>query len=306
MKNVAKQSKILLFTFPPYEPLAEKNLLGSLCRPGSFSITHFPNKEIQLSLHTSVAGCSCCVVGSLAPTEKQLFAYLALCHTLKKDGAQRVTAFPPYLSYSRQEKEESQKSQIAALVGSLLQASGVDDVITVDIHNNHIAKLFPIPLSSFSPASLFAQELKRLPWTSYTLVAPDLGAVDRCRDVAHILGKTKEVVWLSKERHARGVTHGELHGKVQERAVIIDDILDTGQTLVSCCAILRQHGAREVIVMVTHGLFTKAAWQHLWKLGVTRVYCTDTVPLDPKIQRDLRIIVLPMLAQLIKGGMLWK
>lgn len=304
MKKYPKQ---LLFTFHPYEAIAEGNLLSKANGSHAFfSIMRFPNKEIQLTLHSSVENCSCCILGSLAPSENQIFAYLALCHTLKKEGAQKISAFLPYLAYSRQEREERGKSQLAALVGSLLKASGVHEVITVDVHSRHIAKLFPVPLLSLSPAVFFAKELQSLLWDSYALVAPDRGAIHRCREVAQLLGRTKEMVWLSKARHVRGVTHSEVHGKVQKRAVIIDDILDTGQTLLSCCRMLKKHGVREMIVMVTHGLFTKVAWKNLWKLGVSKIYCSDTVLLDRKLQEEARIIVLPMLAQFIKEGRVWK
>lgn len=212
-----------------------------------------------------------------------------------------MSAFIPYLAYSRQENEEPQKSQIASLIGRLLKASGIDEVFTVDVHSSLVKKMFPLPLHSLSSAPLFAERIKSLSWLSYTLVAPDHGAIERCREVAALANGLKEIVWISKARHAKGVSHSEIFGKVQERVVIIDDILDTGQTLISCCKRLITEGAREMIVMVTHGLFTGSVWKELWKLGVKKIYCTDTVPLPKKLSAEARISVLP-----IEGVVEWK
>ena len=296
------QRKTLIFTFSHYEYLIPERFLGSFCEPASFSLKRFANKELQLSLHTSVADRSCLIIGSLSP-ETNLFSFLALSHTLKKEGAKKVSAFIPYLAYSRQENEEPQKSQMASLIGRLLKASGIDEVITVDVHSPFIKKLFPLPIYSLSPAFLFAKQLKGLSLPSYTLVAPDQGAIERCGEVAALANGSKDIVWVSKSRHAKGVSHSEISGKVQEKVVIIDDILDTGQTLISCCKKLIEVGASEMIVMVTHGLFTGTAWKKMWELGVKKIYCTDTVPLSEKLRKEAHISVLhiPKI-----GGAEWK
>lgn len=296
------QRKTLVFTFSPYEYLVPKSFSGALCMPASFSIKRFPNKELQVSLHTSVVDHFCLIIGSVSPPEENLFSLLALSHTLKKEGAKKVAAFIPYLAYSRQDNEEPQKSQMASLMGKLLKASGIDEVITVDAHSPELKNLFPLPLHSLSSAPLFAKEIKKISWSSCTFVAPDQGAVERCQEVAALANGSKEIVWLSKSRHAKGVFHSEISGKVQERVVIIDDILDTGQTLISCCKRLKED-AREIIVMVTHGLFTGTAWKKLWKLGVKKIYCTDTVLLPLKLKKNPRISVLPLPKI---GGVEWK
>ncbi len=297
------ERETLVFSFPSYEYLAPESFSGSVCVPAPFSLKRFANREIQISLHTSVANRSCLIIGSLSPPEATLFSFLALSHTLKKEGAKKISAFVPYLAYSRQENKEPQKSQIAALYGSLLKASGIDEVITVDVHSPHIKKLFPIPMYSLSSAPFFAKSLQSLPWSSYMFVAPDKGAIERCREVAAIVNGSRKIVWLSKVRHAKGVFHSKISGHVEQRVVIIDDILDTGQTLISCCKKLITAGAREMIVMVTHGLFTGLAWKKLWKLGVKKIYCTNTVPLSKKLSQETRISVLPI-AKI--GGTEWK
>lgn len=293
------QHETIVFTFAPY--LVPKRFSGSSCLRGTFTLKRFPNKELQVSLHTSVMDRSCLIIGSLSPPEINLVSFLALSHTLKREGAKKVSAFIPYLAYSRQENEEPHKSQMASLIGSLLKASGIDEVFTVDVHSPLIRKLFSLPIHSLSPASFFAKEIKNLALKSCTFVAPDQGAIERCQAVAAITNGSKEIVWVSKTRHAKGVSHHNITGKVRKSVVIIDDILDTGQTLISCCKKLLEEGDREIIVMVTHGLFTRSAWKKLWNLGVKKIYCTDTVPLSQKLRKEGRICVLPYI-----GAIEWK
>jgi ribose-phosphate pyrophosphokinase len=290
--------KRLLFIFPPYEHLRAEFEKKYHCERGSFYIGRFPNKELHLLLQTSPLNCSCLIIGSIAPPESGLFSFLILSHTLKKEGAKKVSAFIPYLAYSRQDKAEKGKSQLASLIQRLLKVSGVDEVTTIDIHS-------PISgVGSLSSAPLFIKEIKSLDWAPFTLVAPDQGAIERCKDVLLGLKGPIEMAWLSKTRHSKGVFHNQIHGMVQKRVIIIDDILDTGQTLISCCQMLREQGVQEMIIMVTHGLFTGSLWKKLWKLGVKKIYCTDTVPLSKEIAQEENICIIP--TKKFLGENVWK
>jgi ribose-phosphate pyrophosphokinase len=153
----------------------------------------------------------------------------------------------------------------------------VDELITIDIHSPRAAALLGMPVTSLSPAELFAERLQRLGFDDATIVAPDEGAIERCREVASAAGIDTPVAHLRKERTATGVVHRELVGEVGRRAVVIDDILDTGGTLVSCCRELTRRGAEETIAIVTHGLFTGEGWKELLPL-VAELYVTDSVP----------------------------
>ncbi len=109
------------------------------------------------------------------------------------------------------------------------------------------------------------------------------GALDRCEAVRRAAAMEEPLAYFEKTRTTEGVRHSVLRGETGPQAVIVDDILDTGGTLVSSCEGLQRAGVAEIIVMVTHGLFTGSLWQRLWSLGVTRIYCTDTVPLPPGV-----------------------
>lgn len=147
--------------------------------------------------------------------------------------------------------------------------------------------MFALPVVSLSPAALFAQEIISLSLLQATIVAPDEGARDRCQAVARAANMSEEILVLEKRRTVEGVTHGTIAGTVRPQAIVVDDILDTGGTLVSCCEQLQQHGAQDITLLITHGLFTGTHWQQLWSLGVKRMYCTDTIPLTNRLRKRL-------------------
>ncbi len=290
---------MILFVLPAHAFLGRELALSLGIRLGEFSIERFPNQELHAVIQTHVANEECLILGTIAPPDEQLLSLLLLSHTLKKEGARTLLALLPYLAYARDDKQKAGQSLATAWAGAVLQASGVDEVITVDVHSFIAQRLFPMPLVSLSPADLFAQEMKRLSLLNATIVAPDEGARNRCQAVARAAGIAEEVVVLEKKRTRQGVVHVNISGNAGQQAVIVDDILDTGGTLVSCCEQLRHRGVRDITILVTHGLFTGTLWLKLWTLGVKRIYCTDTVPLTKeRPTENIRTLsVLPLLCQ---------
>jgi ribose-phosphate pyrophosphokinase len=211
-----------------------------------------------------------------------------------------VTALCPYLAYSRQDKDKPGKSLAAAWAGAALRASGVDEVLTIDLHSERDKQLFPMPLVSIFPAELFAGAIRKHQLTDATVVAPDHGAIRRCEAVNHALGRRAAAVpYFEKERDETGIRHTHLFGAVGTRALIIDDMLDTGGTLISACEKLVHAGTREIYVMVTHGLFTGTGWKKLWSLKVQRIFCAGTVPAAKDTMDETRITTLPI-AELLR------
>jgi ribose-phosphate pyrophosphokinase len=210
---------------------------------------------------------------------------MLLAQTLKKEGADKITAVLPYLAYSRQDKNKSGESLGTAWVGALLKSSGIDQVLTVDVHSERDKLLFPIPLISLSTATLFADAVKKYRLTDTTIVAPDNGAISRCEAVKRAAGMPMgETPYFEKKRTEKGIIHCGPVGQVGAKAVVVDDMIDTGGTLVSACEQLRAAGVEEIYILVSHGLFTESSWTKLWSLGVRRIFCTDTVPLRSGIE----------------------
>lgn len=268
-----------LFGFSEYEYIAKGLRAPLALEQGQFWIEHFDNQELHVVVQNSVAGRPCSILGSIAPLEQRIVSFLLLAHTLKKEGASQLTGILPYLAYARQDKAKPKESLGAAWAGCLLKAAGVDRVVTVDLHSERDKELFSIPLLPVSPADLFAATIRERGWMEATIVAPDQGAISRCEAVKSAMGiATGGTAYFEKERFEKGIIHGRLVGEVGPKVIIIDDILDTGGTLVSAGERLTQAGVREIYIFITHGLFTGSQWTRLWALGVKHIFCTDTIP----------------------------
>jgi len=282
----------LLFTFPEYA-LTNKSFcdLPGL-KPGQFSITRYENQDLHATIESSLSGERCFILGSIGAPDCQTLSLLLLAHTLRKEGAHRVTGILPYLAYSREDKIKLGESLTTAWAGALLKASAFDEIWTVDVHSEEDTRLFPLTLESLSPARTFGECLGSLALTDVCFVSPDQGAISRCQAVKSASGIVcGDVVYFEKHRSAAGIVQHCPIGRVERCAVIVDDILDTGATLVSACERLVAAGAEELYICVTHGLFCGKRWQDLWSLPVKQVFCTDTIPACAMIQ-DPRITVL--------------
>lgn len=300
--HLLRQDPTYIFAFSPFAPMAAALLQLPETQSGQFTVERFPNGELHINMSAPVVYNPCLVIGSITPPDEHLLAMLLLCHTLAKDGAMKITAVLPYLAYTRQDKNKSGQSQATTWVGTICQASGINEIITVDIHSQEAIADFPVPVISLSPAELFADEIVKNEWRQVTLVAPDEGAIARCEAVRTHAEMSQPLAYFHKQRTPEGIQVA-LTGEIGTNAIIIDDMLDTGSTLVACCEALQRAGATAITVMVTHGLFTGTAWQRLWSLGVQRIYCTDTLPLPIDIS-TLPISVLsvhPLLKQYISS-----
>jgi ribose-phosphate pyrophosphokinase len=289
---------MILFAFPQYQKIAHALTQLPTLERGSFSTERFPNQEILVKVLSPVKGQDCLLLGWLKPPEENLFSFLLLGNTLKKEGARKVVALIPYLSYSRQDKDEPGESFTTAWLGQLLKASGTDKVITVDLHSPLAKPLFPIPLVSLSPASVFAREIVKRELTKATLVAPDEGALEKTRLIGRESGIQKPLVYFEKTRTDQKIKL-VFRGKAGKQALIVDDILDTGKTLLGVCENLANVGVEEIYIFATHALFTGKAWEKLWALGVKQILTTDTIPpqFQPTSEKIQILSVIPLLEE---------
>jgi ribose-phosphate pyrophosphokinase len=159
----------------------------------------------------------------------------------------------------------------------VLAGCGVDELVTVDLHSERARGLLCLPVTSLSSADLLAAAVGPVVTGETVVVSPDRGAIARSRALARALG-VDALCWLEKRRERERVTHTRLVGELRRVAVVVDDMLDTGGTLISCCRELRARGVEELTLAVTHGLFTGRAWRQLFQLGVGVIHTTDSVP----------------------------
>lgn len=171
-------------------------------------------------------------------------------------------------------------------------------MITVDVLSERAKRLFPIPVHSLCPAEVFAEAMNRCGLNGATIAARDQGAIGRCEAVQSAAGMASgKIPYFAKQRTATGITHAGPIGEVGRQAVIVDDILDTGGTLLSACEKLIEVGVEEIWIMVTHGLFTGERWKRLRGLRVKRIFCTDSVPPPAGVCGEdiFRLSIIPLL-----------
>jgi ribose-phosphate pyrophosphokinase len=173
----------LLFRFAEHSRTSA-HLCGLLgLNPGQFSITRYENRDLHAEIESPVSGEDCFILGGVGAPDCQTLSLLLLAHTLKKEGAHRVTGILPYRAYSREDKIKPGESLTTAWVGALLKASAFDKILTVDVHGEEDKRLMPLPIESLSAAGIFGECLGKLALTDVRFVSPDQGAIPRCQAV---------------------------------------------------------------------------------------------------------------------------
>lgn len=270
---------------------------------GECGVEHFPDGELTVHLGESVRRCEVYLLQPTGPhVNDHLVELIAFADACRRAAASRIVAVIPYFGYGRSDKRGRRREPImASAVAQMLQTVGIDQVITVDPHSQQLEGYFQIPIDTPSAVPTLVDALRdRIPGDA-VVVAPDTGAVRRATRYAGALGLPLVVV--HKERSSSretAVTHvvGDVHGRA---AIICDDMISTGGTIVRCIDALREAGARdEVIVAATHGLFVESARQQLDSEGVREVVVTDTIVQDTSWPTLRVVSIAPLLASAIR------
>ena len=259
----------------------------------------FPDGESYVRFDGSVEGEAVAIIQSTyPPQDKHLLELCLLSDTAKDLGAERVIAVVPYLAYARQDKRFLSGEAVSIdTVLKLLRASGVDKLITVDIHNRDVLKRSPVEAVDLSAIPLLARYMVEEKGLSGAFaLAPDRGALERAEEASTILGGG--FGWLHKERDLMTgeIRRGEERLDVAGRTVIIfDDMISTGGTIVSATEMLKEQGASRVYAACTHPLLVGEALKRILESGCDGVVGTDSVPspvsivqIAPLIARELR------------------
>ena len=271
---------------------------------GRRTIERFPDGEVSVHLDEPVRGREVFLVQSTAPpVNENLVELLALADACRRSSSRCITAVVPYFGYARSDKRHGRRAPIAAsMVASLMQAVGIQHVVTVDLHAAQIEGFFHIPVDSLTAVPAMVHVLReRLP-PGIVVVSPDEGRFKMATDYARRLGAP--VVVMHKERKdgaAAGIV--KLVGDVRERpCLIIDDMISTGGTIAEAVAALLREGARpEMFVAATHGLFVGDALARLSHPAIRAIYVTDSVPTPAEPCPGSNVVFLaPLLAAAVR------
>ncbi|WP_150308164.1 ribose-phosphate diphosphokinase [Planctomonas psychrotolerans] len=266
----------------------------------------FANGELYIRYDESVRGCDAFVIQShTAPINEWLMEQLIMVDALKRASAKRITVVAPFYPYARQDKKGRGREPISArLVADLFKAAGADRIMSVDLHAAQIQGFFDGPVDHlFAMPVLMDHMRKVLDPTTLTVVSPDMGRV-RVADIwSDKLGAPLAIIHKRRDPLVHNqVTVHEIVGEVEGRVcLIVDDLIDTGRTIVSAAEALKKNGATKVIVAATHAVFSDPAVELLSSAHIDSVVVTDTLPLPPEKRfENLTILpIAPLLARAI-------
>lgn len=264
-------------------------------------IERFPDGEISVHIKETVRGADVCVIQpTCPPVNENLMELLLIIDALKRASAERITAVIPYYGYARQDRKHIGRVPISAkLVANMIVTAGADRVLTLDLPAGQIQGFFDIPVDNLRGDPILADYFQHQDLEDTVIVAPDVGAAKRARAVAERLELPLAIVEKSRISPTK-VRALNIIGNVKgTRAILIDDILATGGTVIEATNLLLEFGAREVLAAFTHGIFAGDAVKKLEASPVKKIVVTNTIP-PPKSPKIETISVGVLLAETIK------
>ena len=276
-------------------PLAEA-ICSHLSIPlAKASVRRFADMEVFVEIQENVRGQDVFIIQSTSfPTNDHLMELLIITDALRRSSARRITAVIPYFGYARQDRRASGRTPISAkLVSNLITHAGVDRVLTLDLHAGQIQGFFDIPTDNLFGPPLMARDIKdRLEWKNAMVVSPDVGGVVRARALAKRIDAPLAIVDKRRDRPGESEVMNII-GSVEGRScILIDDIVDSGGTLVNAADALLEQGAKEVYAYITHGVLSGGAVARIASSKLKELVITDSImPTEAvKVARNIRVI----------------
>ena len=291
------QKRLMVFSGRSHPDLADA-IAGHLgVELGEIELETFANGETYCRYLESIRGADVFLVQTgCEPIDRNLMELAFMIQAAKLASAKRITAVMPLFPYARQDRKAKPREPISArLVADMLQLAGADRVLTMDLHAGQIQGFFTIPVDHMTALPLFARHFRDLGLTGENVVSvsPDAGRAKMAVRFSEMVEGTFAIMHKTRpERDLAEVT--EITGRVRDKIAILgDDVIMTGGTLLANVAALREHGVREVWVFATHGLFSGGALERFKDSDIAGIVVTDSVPIDP-LNRPRNLTVLPV------------
>ena len=263
------------------------------------SIRNFSDGEIYVELNENIRGNSIFIIQSISsPANDNLMELLLCIDALKRSSAKNITAVIPYFGYARQDRKVVPRTSISAkLVSNLITKAGADRVVTVDLHAGQIQGFFDIPVDNLFSTPIFARHVKKnIKSKNIVCIAPDVGGTERARALGKILNVGLAIVDKRRPKPGQSQVMNVI-GEVKDKTcVIVDDIIDSGGTIVNAAKALKDRGAKEVYVYITHGVLTGEAVKKIKNSVIKKLVITDTIDNKDKTKSAKNIEVLSISA----------
>ncbi len=301
------RKRMMLFAGRAHPELAEQVAAELGIRVAPTSAYDFANGEIFVRFDESVRGCDAFVLQShTTPINKWIMEQLIMVDALKRASAKRITVIAPFYGYARQDKKHRGREPISArLMADLFFAAGADRLMSVDLHTSQIQGFFDGPVDHLFALPLLADYVEsKADRSSITVVSPDAGRVRVAERWTDVLGAPLAIIHKRRDPMVPNeVKMFEVVGDVKDRVcVVVDDMIDTGGTIVTASETLFEAGASEVIVTATHGILSEPAADRLKNSRISEVVVTDTLPIAPDRHFDKLTVlsIAPLLAKAIR------
>jgi ribose-phosphate pyrophosphokinase len=300
------EKKLMLFSGRAHPELTSEIAHNLGIEPTPARLFDFANGEIFVRFMESVRGSDAFVVQShTAPINQWIMEQLIMVDALKRASAKRITVVAPFFGYARQDKKSRGREPISArLMADLFLTAGADRIMAVDLHTAQIQGFFDGPVDHLFALPILAGYIEgNLDVSQVTVVAPDAGRVRVCERWTDRLGSPLAIIHKRRDPDvANKVAVSEVVGKVAGRTcIVVDDMIDTGATIIKAADALFEQGAAKVIVTATHGVLSGGAVDGLKNSRVSEVIVTNTLPIphDSRFDKLTVLSIAPLIARAI-------
>ena len=297
-------STLKIFSGSANLPLAEE-LCEHLSVPlGKVKLKRFSDGEVSFQILENVRGQDIFLVQpTCPPVAETLLELLVMIDAFKRASAQRITAVIPYYGYARQDRKDKPRVPISSkLVADLLHAAGTHRLLAMDLHADQIQGFFNFPVDHLYATPVLIEHLKKMQLNDLTVVSPDSGGVERARFYAKYLKANLAIIDKRRvaDNEAEVMNIGDVDGR---DVIIVDDLIDTGGTIVNATREMRKKGARRLFASATHGVLSGPAINRLRESEFEQVLVTNTIPLseEKRIPKIRVLSVAGLLAEAIKS-----
>ena len=257
---------------------------------GDVELQKFSDGEFTTVYNETVRGCDVFIIQSTCPPSDNLMELLLMVDAAKRASAKKINVVIPYFGWARQDRKDQPRVAIGAkLMANLLEASGVDRVMTMDLHADQIQGFFEVPVDHLYASSVFAPHLKSLNLSDLIIAAPDAGGSKRANAYAKYL-KVDLALCYKQRKKANEIASMTIIGDVKGKdVVIIDDMVDTAGTLTKAAQLFLDHGAKSVRAFCTHAVLSGPAYDRIDNSVLSELVVTDTIPLK-KSSKKIRVV----------------
>ena len=286
-------SKMMVFTGNANPELAQKVASRLYLSLGKADVGKFSDGEVAVELNENVRGKDVFVVQSTcAPTNDNLMELLVMIDALRRASAQRITAVVPYFGYARQDRRvrSSRVPITAKVVADMMDAVGVDRVLTMDLHAEQIQGFFSCPVDNVYGSPILNDDIVAQNYENLMVVSPDIGGVVRARAIAKQLNEAELAIIDKRRPRANEAQVMNLIGEVEGRTcLLVDDMVDTAGTLCQAANALKERGAIKVVAYCTHAVLSGNALKNLSGSQLDELVITDTIPLSDEAKKVKQI-----------------